>query len=318
MRRTSLYAFFGILFIAAVLAGCDKRSRNGRTDTPTSGAITFASDESFAPIIEELVEQFEYKYPNAKLTPQYVNEIDGFNLIKEMKTCLYFTSRPLKESAVAYMKTLRQSPSVFPIGYDGLAFICNLNNNDTCLTVNDVKRVLSGEITDWKQLNPNSKLGKMNVIFDNASSATLHYVVDSILGGKPIDSPNITHLNSSKEVIEYVDKTANAIGVIGSNWLNDRLDSVNITFKKNIHVMSVSSLDTATPTNSRKPYAGYLLTGEYPFARTLYAIVVDPQKALPWSFANYIAKPEGQMIVLRAGLLPYRGDITIRRVKVKN
>ena len=61
MRRTSLYAFFGILFIAAVLAGCDKRSRNGRTDTPTSGAITFASDESFAPIIEELVEQFEYK-----------------------------------------------------------------------------------------------------------------------------------------------------------------------------------------------------------------------------------------------------------------
>lgn len=318
MRRTILYAFFGLLSTAVLLGSCDKRSRNGRTDTPTSGAITFASDESFAPIIEELVEQFQYKYPKAKLTPQYVNEIDGFNLVKEMKTCLYFTSRPLKDSEVAYMKTLRQSPSVFPIGYDGLSFICNLNNNDTCISVNDVKRVLKGEITDWSQLAPGSRRGTINVVFDNESSATLHYVVDSILEGQPINSPNITHLASSKEVIDYVDETANAIGVIGSNWLNDHRDSTNTTFKKNIHVMSVSKMEKATPTNSRKPYAGYLLTGEYPFARTLYAIVVDPQKALPWSFANYIAKPEGQMIVLKAGLLPYRGDITIRRVKVKN
>lgn len=45
---------------------------------------------------------------------------------------------------------------------------------------------------------------------------------------------------TSKEVIDYVDQNPGSIGVIGSNWLNDRRDSTNTTFKKNIHVMRVS------------------------------------------------------------------------------
>lgn len=154
-------------------------------------------------------------------------------------------------------------------------------------------------------------------MFDNKSSATLHYVVDSILGGKPIVSDNIIAAKSSKEVINYVSKTPNAIGVIGSNWLNDKRDTTNTTFKKNIHVMSVSIKEKANPMNSWKPYQAYLLDGRYPFARTIYAIVVDPSKALPWSFANYISSPKGQLIIFKAGLLPYRGDISIRTVNVK-
>jgi len=234
-----------------------------------------------------------------------------------MKTCLFFTSRPLKDSEVAYMKTKKQIPSVFPIGYDGLAFIVNTQNNDTCITVKDIKRILSGEATTWDQVVPGSKRGEIDVVFDNKQSATLHYVVDSILDGKPINSPNITAAKTSKEVIDYVDTTPNAIGVIGSNWLNDKRDTTNTTFKKNIHVMSVTVNDVATPRNSWKPYQAYLLDGRYPFARTIYAICVDPQKALPWSFANYVTSPVGQMIVFKSGLLPYRGDIVIRRVNVK-
>ena len=307
------------MFVLSLTLGCEDSSkkRNGRTDTPTSGAISFASDESFSPIIQELVDQFEFKYPKAKLTPIYTNEIDGFNMIKDMKTCLFFTSRPLKDSEVAYMKTKKQIPAVFPIGYDGLAFIVNTQNNDTCISVKDIKRILSGEATKWSDIVPGSKRGEIDVVFDNKQSATLHYVVDSILDGKPINSPNITAAKTSKEVIDYVDDTPNAIGVIGSNWLNDKRDTTNTTFKKNIHVMSVTVNDEATPRNSWKPYQAYLLDGRYPFARTIYAICVDPQKALPWSFANYVTSPVGQMIVFKSGLLPYRGDITIRRVNVK-
>ena len=198
-----------------------------------------------------------------------------------------------------------------------MALIVNTQNNDTCITVNDVKRVLSGEIKTWKELNPTSDKGDIEVVFDNKQSATLHYVVDSILGGKPINAPNVVAAKTSKEVVDYVDKTPGAIGVIGSNWLNDQRDSTNTTFKKNIHVMSVSIKDKATPMNSWKPYQAYLLDGRYPFVRTIYAIVVDPQKGLPNSFANYIAGPKGQLIIFKSGLLPYRGDITIKTVKTK-
>ena len=181
----------------------------------------------------------------------------------------------------------------------------------------DFKRILQGEVTKWNEVYKNSKLGDFEVVFDNNQSATLHYVVDSILDGKPIDNPHITAAKTSADVIDYVHDTPNAIGVIGSNWLNDKRDSTNLTFIKNIRVMSVSVKDEATPSNSWKPYQAYLLDGRYPFARTIYAICVDPQRALPWSFANYVTSPVGQLIVLKTGLLPYRGDITLKKVNIK-
>ena len=294
-----------------------KKAKDGRTDTPTSGTIQFVSDESLSPIIDEERSQFEYEYPKSHLKPLYTDEVTGLQMIKDFKTTLLFTTRSLKQSEIAYLKTKSNViPAVFPIGYDGLAFIVNKNNNDTCITVNEIKRILTGKATKWSDIVPGSKRGDIEVVFDNTRSATTNFVVDSVLHGQKLGA-NIMAAKTSKQVVDYVDKTPNAIGVIGSNWLNDRRDSTNTTFKKNIHVMQVSIKDKATEMNSWKPYQAYLLDGRYPFVRTIYAIVVDPHKALPWSFANYISGPRGQLILFKTGLLPYRGDITIKTVNVK-
>ena len=302
----------------AFLGSCgQKKAKDGRTDTPTSGTIQFVSDESLSPIIDEERSQFEYEYPKSHLKPLYTDEVTGLQMIKDFKTTLLFTTRSLKQSEIAYLKTKSNViPAVFPIGYDGLAFIVNKNNNDTCITVNEIKRILTGKATKWSDIVPGSKRGDIEVVFDNTRSATTNFVVDSVLHGQKLGA-NIMAAKTSKQVVDYVDKTPNAIGVIGSNWLNDRRDSTNTTFKKNIHVMQVSIKDKATEMNSWKPYQAYLLDGRYPFVRTIYAIVVDPHKALPWSFANYISGPKGQLILFKAGLLPYRGDITIKTVDVK-
>ena len=318
MKRTS-YIFIGLTMLSLVFIGAcgQKKAKDGRTDTPTSGTIQFVSDESLSPIIDEERSQFEFEYPNAHLKPLYSDEVTGLQMIKDFKTTLLFTTRKLKDSEIAYLKSKSNViPSVFPIGYDGLAFIVNKNNSDTCITVNDIKRILLGKATKWSDVFPGSKRGKIEVIFDNTRSATTNFVTDSILHGEKFGA-EIMAAKTSKEVVDFVDKNPNAIGVIGSNWLNDRRDSTNTTFKKNIHVMQVSIMDKATPMNSWKPYQAYLLDGRYPFIRTIYAIVVDPHKALPWSFANFIAGPKGQLILFKTGLLPYRGDITIKTVDVK-
>lgn len=318
MNKKLSYIFIGLFLTLVFFSYCDgKKTKGSRTDTPTSGTIEFVADESFSPFIEEERQQFEFEYPKAHLIARYADDITGFKKLQDLKTCLFFTSRALKAGEVAYFKFKNLIPSVFPIGYDGLAFIVNRNNTDTCITVNDIKRVLSGEVKKWSELYPKSKRGDIEVVFDNPASATLHYVIDSIMGGKNLTADNIVAAKSSKAVIDYVNKNINAIGIIGSNWLNDKRDSTNTTFKKNIHVMSVSIKEKATPMNSWKPYQAYLLDGRYPFVRTLYAIVIDPYKALPWSFANYVTGPKGQLILFKTGLLPYRGDISIKTVHVK-
>ena len=310
------YTFVGFMLLLIGLGACGNKPKSGRADTYSSGAIRFASDESFSPIIDEEKEIFERVYPEAQLTPLYTNELDAINLLMQDSICLAITSKNFTKKQTDYLHSKQLVPRAIPIAYDGLSLIVNNANTDTCITVTDIKRILSGQVKSWKELYPRSTRGDILVVFDNKQSSTVHYCVDSLLSGKPINSPNIMAAMTSKEVVEYVEKTPNAIGIIGSNWLNDKRDTTNTTFNKKIRVMSVSRMDKATPYNSWKPYQYYIYNGNYPLIRTIYALVVDPIRGLPWGFAQFIASPKGQMIIFKSGLLPVQGDITVRDVNV--
>ena len=108
----------------------------------------------------------------------------------------------------------------------------------------------------------------------------------------------------------------NSLGIIGSNWLNDKRDTTNVTFKKNITVMGVSKLDSATLANSWKPYQYYLYNGNYPLIRTIYALLNEPRSGVPTGFVHFCQLPRGQKIILRAGLLPRTANMNIREVNI--
>jgi phosphate transport system substrate-binding protein len=278
--------------------------------------IDFASDESFSPIIEEEREVFEATYPKAKVNPIYTNESDGMEMLLNKKVYLLITARDFKPEELKNLKDRGYAPRTIRLAYDGLALIINKGNTDSCITVKDIARILDGSATKWSDIYPGSKRGDIALVFDNEKSSAVHYAEDSILGGKPITSKNVTAAKTSAEVVNYVAKTPNAIGIIGSNWLNDKRDTTNLTFNKNIRLMSVSRLDTATPNNSWKPYQYYIYNNNYPLIRTIYGLLNDPRNGLPWGFAHFIESAKGQMIILKAGLLPVNGQITIRSVNV--
>jgi phosphate transport system substrate-binding protein len=316
MNKNIFYAIVGLMLSSALFSSCNEKHKGGRTDTYSSGAIKFASDESFGSIIDEEKQIFESIYPSAKVNPIYTNEVDGINMLLHNKVCLVITSRNLTKAEYANFEARQFQPRAIPIAYDGFALIVNKSNVDTCITVDNIRKILSGQANKWKQINSKSKLGDIEVVFSNGKSSTVRYAVDSILHGKPINSPNIFATNKTSEVIEYVQKTPNAIGIIGSNWLNEKGDSTNVTFNKKIRVMSVSRMAKATPYNSWKPYQAYLYNGNYPLIRTIYALLNDPINGLPWGFAHFMESPKGQMIIFKSGMLPVQGNITIRDVNV--
>lgn len=318
MKNKASYILVGLTLAASILSSCnDKKPKNQRTDTYSSGVISITSDESFQPIIEEEREVFESIYMQAKIKPIYTNESEGItNLLKAKDTWLVITARNFKDDELKGLQDRNFLPKAMPIAYDGLALIVHKSNTDTCISVNDIKKILNGEANNWSDIYPNSKRGEITLVFDNPKSSAVHFVEDSILGGKAIQSKNVVATNTSAEVIKYVEKTPNAIGIIGSNWLNDKRDSTNLTFSSGIKLMSVSKLDKATPQNSWKPYQYYIYNGNYPLIRTVYALLNDPINGLPWGFASFIASPKGQLIILKSGLLPVYGNITIRDVNV--
>ena len=317
MNRRSLNILFAAIFTTGLIMACGERQRkSNRTDTASSGTISFASDESFSPIVDECREVFEYSRPQAHLTPMYMSEGEGMDLLMKDSIQLVVAARNFRPGEIQELQARKFLPAAIPIAYDGLALIVNRTNPDSCITVADVKRVLSGEVKKWNEIYPRSNKGDIEVVFDRNRSSAVQFCVDSLLDGRQFGD-NTVAAKSSAEVIDYVEKTPNAIGIIGSNWLNDKRDTTNTTFKKNITVMRVSKKDSATVKNSWQPYQYYLLDGRYPLVRTIYALLNDPYHALPWAFAHFMESPKGQLIILKSGLLPMRGDITIRDVRVK-
>lgn len=318
MNKISSYILVGLTIAAGLLTSCNnnKKSNDGRNDTASSGTVSFVSDESFSPIIEEELQAFEATYPQAKLIPHYTNESDGINQLLKGKCWLVFTTRDLKKNELESLKAQNYLPQSIKIGYDALALIVNKQNSDTLISVEDFKKILNGQVTKWGDLYKGSKRGLITVVFDNPKSSSVHFVEDSILGGYAIKNTNVAAVKKTADVIKYVEENPGAIGIIGNNWLNDKRDTTNLTFNKNIRVMSVSKIHPATPTSGRKPYQYYIWNGEYPLVRTLYALLNDPRRALPMSFAHFIENPRGQLIIMKAGLLPAYGNINVRDVNV--
>ena len=312
--KTTFNKIVGLTLGLGLFLACGNKPKSLPYDYEAA-ARAFTADESFYPILDEELDVYAL-HAQGELEAIYTDQEDAIRRLMKNEVWLAFTTRQLSQKEMDGLKSQNFIPRIIPIAYDGLAIIVNNANPDTCITVKDFARILSGEVKQWKDIYPNSKLGEIDVVFDNPKSSTVTWCVDSILDGKPINSGNIGAVKKSAEVIDWVEQHENALGIIGSNWLNDKHDTTNVTFKKNITVMKVSRLDSATVQNSWRPYQYYLYNGNYPLVRTIYAILNEPRSGVPSGFAHFCRLPKGQLIFLRAGLLPIQAGVEVRDVNV--
>ncbi|MDR1091839.1 MAG: substrate-binding domain-containing protein [Prevotella sp.] len=306
-----------ILCVIFIFFSSCNRKKATRTDTPTSGVATFAVDECFAPVIQEQVDVFGALYPQALIVPQYTSENEIFNLFMKDSLRLIIAARELTPNEAQIIKNRKQTLRSQKLAIDGLALIVNKENKDTLITVSDLRRIMTGEIRSWKELNPKSPLGNIAVTFDSPNSSTVRFVRDSILHtgqqlgdnvkARAVDSIKTADLKDrtpNRQVIDYVASNPDALGIIGVNWISNPSDSTNLSFINNINVMSVSREETATVANSFKPFAAYLVLKKYPLTRDIYIMISDVRGGLPSGFVSFAAGEKGQRIILKAGLFP--------------
>lgn len=298
-----------------ILASCNRKPKDGRTDTYTSGVIGIAADESFQPIVQEEVDVFEGIFHLAGIVPRYTTEVDAVNLLLKDSVRLAITTRTLTAEEMNSFHSRKFYPREIKLATDGLALIVNRQNPDTLISMRDIRRILTGEVKNWKEVYPASHLKEIRVVFDNPNSSTVRFATDSICGGTPLSTTEVKALRTNQQVIDYVAQTPGAMGVIGVNWLGNRSDTTNLSFRDEIRVMAVSAEDVATSENSFKPYQAYLYYGNYPLARSIYVLLNDPRNSLPWGFASFLTSDRGQRIILKSGLVPATQPVRIVDVK---
>ena len=315
MKRLGFIIFISV-FILTLSSCAGGGGTIVRTDTTTSGIAQVAVDECFAPIVQEQIDVFEASYRDATIIPVYTNEVQAFDLLMKDSIRLIVAARELTTNETQIIKARNQQPRSQRYATDAIALILNKANKDTLITISDIKRIMTGEVQSWKELNPKSPLGKIVVKFDTPNSSTVRYIRDSICRDKPLganltaivsDSAqtiDLTERTPNQLVIDYVASDPNALGIIGVNWISNPNDPQKLSFINKVNIMSVSSSDTATVDNSYTPLPAYLALRRYPLSRDLYIIITDVRGGLPSGFVNFAAGEKGQRIVHKAGLYP--------------
>jgi len=304
------YSAFALLLI---LFSC-KGGNNMLQETPTRGNIKIIADESFQPLIDTEVFTFTQLYTNAKIKASYKPEYDVINDFMNDSVQTVVTSKKLTEDQIQYLRDSLIIARTITFAYDGLALVTNKQNKDTLLKYEDVKDIFLGKITDWKELDPKSKLGDIRIIFDNTKSGNIRYfkelfeIVEALPG-------NFFAVNNNPEVIDFVSRNPDALGIVSVNWISDRDDSASMSFSNKVNVIAVSR-PLFEDNSYYRPYQGSIYDRSYPFVREIYMITRETFKGLGIGFIQWSTAEQGQRIVLKSGLVP--ATMPIRLVQIKN
>ncbi len=314
LRKASLsgisYIYAGFIF---VLFSCVGGSNKTITETTTRGDIKIIVDESFQPLFDTEVYTFTHIYTYAKITPIYKPEIDVINDFMKDSVKVIASSKKLTEDQIKYLRDTLVIARTTTFAYDALALVTNKENQDTLLKYETVKDIFLGKITTWKKIDPKSKLNDISIIFDNTKSGNIRYFKEKFEISEKLPA-NFFAVNSNKEVIDYVSKNKNALGILSVNWISDKNDSLSMSFIRKINVVAISQPYLADDYYYR-PMPGSIYDKSYPFVREIYLISRESFKGLGSGFIQWACAEQGQRIVLRSGLVP--ATMPIRLVQIK-
>jgi len=306
--------YYLYILLVFIITSCTGGGKSGLKETPTRGSLKISVDESFQPILDTEVFTFTHLYNNAHISASYKPEYDVINDFMNDSVKVIVTSKKLSDYQIQYLRDTLIVARTTTYAHDALALITNKQNNDTLLKYNNIKDIFLGKITSWKEINPKSKFNDIRVIFDNNKSGNIRYFKE-LFEIKDTLSGNFYAVNNNPEVIEFVSKNPDALGIISVNWISDKDDSLSMSFINKVNIVAVSQ-EYINDGSYYIPDQGSIYLKSYPFVREIYLISRETFAGLGSGFINWACGEQGQRIVLKSGLVP--ATMPIRLVQIKH
>jgi len=308
-----LIALFALLAVGC--HGTGKREAP-KGNSSTSGTCVVACDASFENVMQQEIEVFEYIYPNASILSRYMDEKSCVDSLLFGSARVAVIGHELSKEQIGFLRDKKHFAKTKKIAVDAVAVIVNPDNPVENLSVNDLRDILTGRLTEWNSVYP-SKLGKIQVVFDHSGSSVVKYVSDSVLHGEPYAS-NVYAANSMQSVFEAVKNRRNAIGLVGVSWISADLKSADLTAEERIRTLEVDDTTATTFTDqvkvlginrnnslvAYKPYQAYIFDGSYPLYRSIYMVNTGASGSLANGFFTFVTSFRGQKLMMSTGVLP--------------
>jgi len=227
-------------------------------------------------------------------TVAHTKTYTSFRNLLDGKCELIFTT-PLSASQLQDMEREGFRHEAEPVAGEGFVFVVNKDNPVDTLTIELIKGIYSGEITNWKEVGGND--AEIIAYQRNADSGSQNYMI-SFMGATPLMKPVTDQIPASMsgilDVIANYDNGIDAIGYSVYAYSDGMYE--NISEIKYIKV------------NGVEPSLNTLADGTYPLLGYNYAVFSadEPDDSSVRALVKWIQSDEGQQVIANAGYIPYR------------
>ena len=230
-------------------------------------------------------------YANGKIV-RFTNTVQGFNQLiysDSGKYCvdLFFGARPSK-SQLQNAKEEGVDLLITPIGREAFVFFVEPDNPVTNLTSAQIRKIYSGEITNWKEVGgKNQKILPFQRPENSGSQTMMQY----FMGDTPLKDPDTYEvIGAMGQVVEQVAQYNNERGAFGYSF---RYFVEDLMQENNVRIISVDGV---------QPTIGNIRNGSYPLTTGLCLITRkdDPNPNVQ-KMIDFLLSPDGQEIIERTG-----------------
>jgi len=184
--------------------------------------------------------------------------------------------------------TFQWHEAAIPVARDGLTIYVHDSNPLKEITIEQLRRVYTGELTNWKDLGGAD--GRIVLYSRENSSGTYVYFKDNVLMGKDYAAACQT-LPGTAAVVNAVSKDVKGIGYGGA------------AYAKGVKEVAVSK-EAGSP--AILPTGATIRDGSYPISRDLYFYTRTKPSGKVKLFVDWVLSDEGQSIVGDVGYFPIR------------
>ena len=269
-----------LLIGSLMLAGCGSPTPNGgdtATSEPAKAQATVSTDgsTSMEKVIGYLSEAYMEDNKNVKVTYNPTGSGSGIQAVSDGRCDIGLSSRDLKDDE-------KQTLEGTVVAIDGIAIIVNNANTVENLTVEQIGKIYTGEITNWKEVGGQD--GPIVLIGREAASGTRDGF-ESITNTKE-KCKYSQELTSTGDVIQTVSTNPNAIGYAS-------LASV----KDSIKVLSVENV---------KPSKETIQDGSYKIQRDFVLVTKKDTKLgdEAQKFFDFATSSAADSLIEKAGAVP--------------
>ena len=244
--------------------------------------IVINGSTTVLPVMQKAGEAFMAANPDISLAISGGGSGNGIKALNEGLCDVAMSSRDIKPSEVEEGKSKGVNAVRTAVAIDALVPVTHPENPVTALSMEQLKGIYAGAITNWKDLGGNDE--KIVVISRDTSSGT-YETWEQIVMNKERVTPAALLQASNGSVVQAVSKNKKAIGYVGFGYVNASLKKITV--------------------NGVEATAETALSGTWPIARELYIFTNGEPGGAVKKLVEYLVDPQkGQKAVLEAGFIP--------------